>query len=239
MRDYMNTPKISILTPTIRPGSLDVVKKALDRQTIPYDEWLIGSNFDTGMGTWVKDDFEGGFFTLNRIGNKLIKQAMGELIISVQDFTFFNPEALEKFVFYYEKDKNSIVSGIGDKYESVYPTLGKKVWADPRRGIGGTGFKPCIFHYIESNFCSFPRQALIDIGGYDESMDFMGYGLDSYGLLDRLDITKKYNFYLDETNESYSLPHGRVAEWDSKGITADQYKELHDKYLENPVLSYL
>lgn len=229
---------ISIITPSIRvPEGLEVVKKGLDRQTINDFEWLIGSPNESNVGKWIRDSFKGGFWTLNRMLNSLVREAKGDLVVSIQDYTFFNPDALEKFLFYYEKDSKSIVSGIGDKYESVYP-LGKRLWTDPRRDTGN-GFRTCPFHYIEGNFCAFPKQAIIDIGGFDESLDFEGYGLDFYSLFDRLSIKGGYKFYIDDTNESFSLTHGRVKDWDERNISAERYKEIRNKYLENPVLSYL
>jgi hypothetical protein len=229
---------ISVLTPTVREKGLDIVLKGLCRQTIPCGEWLIGSRFDPLISTWVRDDFEGGFWSFGRIMNKMLRQAKGDLIVSIQDYTFFNPEALEKFQFYFEKDPLSIVSGIGDKYDSVYPELGVRTWTDPRRQAG-KGFHECPFHYIEGNFCAFPKQAFIDIGGLDESLDFLGLGLDFYSLLDRLNIQGKYKFYLDDTNESFSLMHDRVKDWDEKNITTEQYKEKRKEYLVNPVLNFL
>lgn len=228
---------ITIITPTIRKEGLEIVKKGLDRSTIAYDEWLIGSPFDPGMGTWVKDDFTGGYWTLNRALNKLIKQAKGDLIISIQDHTFFMPESLSKFLFYYEKDPKSIISGIGDKYESVIPR-GKKVWTDVRRGLT-SGFGTCPFYLIEGNFCSIPKEAFYSVGGFDESLDFKGFGLDFYSLLDRLSIKNEYRFYIDDTNESASETHGRVDNWNKDNITSYEYIGIHKKYEENPVLSYL
>jgi hypothetical protein len=210
---------------------LEIVKKGLDRQTIPYDEWLVGSPEDYGYGKWVKDAYKGGFWSFGRISNQLLKQAKGDLIVSVQDYTFINPQALEKFAFY-----NKIVSGIGDKYDSVYP-LGNRLWTDPRRATG-KGFRECNFALVEGNFCAFPKQAVIDMGGFDESLDFLGYGLDFYSLWDRMDM-KGYKFFIDDTNESFSLAHDRAKDWDEKNIKVEQYREKREEYLKNPVLSYL
>lgn len=227
---------ISILTPTIRPEGLDIVKLGLDRQTIPYDEWLIGSPFEPKVGKWIKDGFAGGYWTFNREMNKLIKEAKGDFIVSIQDYTFFYPDALERFEYFYKQNPNTIISGVGDKYEQVYPDRGKKVWTDPRR-VAGNG--DCPFYAIEGNFCAFPKQAVLDVGGFDENLDFVGFGLDFYSLFDRIGMLNKYKFYLDTTNESFSLVHGRVNNWDKDNISAGQYIEIHNKYMEKPVLSYL
>jgi hypothetical protein len=229
---------ITVITPTIRPLGLTIVDRGLQRSTISCDEWLIGSSFEPSVGKWVKDDFEGGYWTLNRTLNKLVKESKGDLIVSIQDFTYFYPAALEKFKFYYDQNPKRIVSGIGDKYEQVVPTREKKVWADPRRSTG-QGFRECPFYLIEGNFCAIPKEAIYSVGGFDESLDFKGFGLDFYGLLDRLDIKGEYSFHIDDSNESFSEVHGRVDNWDKDNITSGMYMEIHQKYLENPVLKYL
>ncbi len=231
--------KISIISPTIRLEGLEIVEKGLKRQSIGYDEWLVGSAIKPLISEpkWVKCSFKGGYWDLNRSMNLLIKESVGDLIVSVQDYTFINPEALEKFAFYYERNPKSIISGIGDKYDEVYPVVGGRNWIDPRRTKGG--FREVEFNMIEGNFCAFPKQAFIDVGGFDESLDFKGFGLDFYSLLDRIDIMGGYKFYLDETNESFSLNHGRVSNWDKDNISAEMYTEIRKEYLKNPILNYL
>lgn len=221
---------ISVLTPTIRKEGLPLVKKALERQDVEY-EWLIGSPFDPEMGTWIKDDFEGGYWTLNRCYNKLIQNAKGDLIVSIQDHTFFNPDALEKFDFWFQQHPNYIVSGVGDKYDRVYPERGIKVWSDPRKRNTGQ-FRAVPFNEIEGNFCSIPKKALYDVGGFDRALDFEGFGMDFYNVLERISKLGKYEFYIDESNESYSETHGRVGNWDKNNL-------IHNYKLTDRVVDYL
>jgi len=199
---------ISVITPSIRLEGLEIVKRALDRQSVPF-EWLIGSPFDPKMGTWVKDDFEGGFWTLNRIYNKLIKEAKGDVIVSWQDYTFANPDALERFSYHVENEV--VVSGVGDKYKD-----GEKVWSDPRKT--GVSFREVPFTEIEFNFCAMPRKALYDIGGFDESLDFEGFGMDGFSVVERLNMLGKYKFVIDEGIESFSEVHGRVDNWEKDNL---------------------
>jgi hypothetical protein len=230
--------KISVITPTIREAGLDVVNIALKRQTFKDFEWLIGSSFKPQYGTWIEDDFTGGVWTLNRIYNKLIKAASGDIIVSIQDFTFFNPDTLKRFYYHLNANPAAVISGIGDKYQTVYPLPQNKLWSDPRR-TGDTSLRRCFFNEIEGNFCSLSKKTLEEIGGFDESLDFMGYGMDWYGVLDRLNIADNNQFFIDESIESYSLTHGRVKDWEDKNLIHGLYDKVKPTYLENPKLKFI
>jgi hypothetical protein len=228
--------KISIITPTIRPEGLETVLLALKRQTFKDWEWLVGSPFDPDLRAvkWVKDDFEGGYWTLNRIYNKLIKESQGELIISWQDFTFADPTALEKFWTHYENYPIGFVSAVGNKYLSVYPELGEMVWKDPRETDKNGSFYECFPNDVEWNLSSVPRVAMYDVGGFDEALDFRGFGMDGFYVNQRLDKLG-YKFFLDQTLKSYSLTHGRVENWDEHNLI----KEMDRISYPNPRLEYL
>jgi len=225
---------ITVLTPTIRPEGLQAVKKSLDRQTEDC-EWLIGSPFDPKMGKWVRDDFAGGVWTLNRMYNKMIKEASGDLIISIQDHTSFNPDALERFESHFKINPNAIISGVGNKYSEVYP-LGEILWKDPRET--GQGFRKVPFYEIEFNFCAIPKHLLYRVGGFDEGMDFKFFGMDAYDVVRRLANTGHTDFYIDESIRSYSLTHGRVINWEEKNGIHGEY-ERHYRERSKDVLSFI
>jgi len=233
--------KISVITPTIRPNGLPLVERALNRQTMTDFEWLIGSPFNPSLSRakWVKDDFRGGYWTLNRIYNRLIKNCRADLIVSWQDYTFADPEALEKFLFYFKRNPKMIISGIGNKYKDDSWVV--KVWQDPRESGEKASFYPCSFNEIEGNFCSCPKQALYDIGGFDEEMDFIGFGMDWYGVLDRIDSLGGYKFVIDQTNKSYSLCHGRVKGWEENNLIHGKYQDRKKQLITGkkwPVMSF-
>jgi hypothetical protein len=228
-------PKISIVTPTIRKEGLDVVWKSLKKQTFTDWEWLIGSKFDPEIpgAVWVKDNFKGGFWTLNRTYNKLFKKAQGELIVSWQDWIWIPPDGLEKFwIAYGATNKDALITGVGDQYERLNE-FGKpevKVWMDPRRTLEHGSFYEVNFQDIEFNWGALPRKLVYGVGGADEELDFLGLGAEIYSISDRLnDLGKK--FFIDQTNESYSIRHGREAfggqkEWDAKNTF------FNGKYIE-------
>ena len=235
--------KISVLTPSNRKiEGLELVKNALLRQSFRDYEWIIGSPTRPDINTefiWVEDPpkNEGDYWCLNKLYNKMLLHCNGELVVSIQDFTSFNPTALGKFWFHYEKDPLAIVSGIGDKYASE--EFVAKVWQDPRRRDDFGTYYECNPADIEWNFASCPKRALFEVGGFDEELDKYA-GMDAYSVMDRLDMMGKYKFYLDQTNESYSLEHGRYKDWEDRNAIHGPYQKRRVFYMENgPALSYI
>lgn len=209
--------RVTILTPTIRKDGLDVIERSLRKQTHKDWEWLIGSPFDPNegrtepMATWVVDNFVDGYWSLNRVYNKLFRAASSELLISWQDWIYAAPDGLEKFIANYEAvGPKAIISGVGDQYESVdkYGRPQVKIWSDPRKSEKNGSFYECYPNDAEWNYCAIPRQAMLDIGGMDELLDMQGYGGDQLQAVSRMDELG-YKFYLDQTNESYTVRHDR------------------------------
>lgn len=233
--------KISVITPTVRPEGLELVRKALKRQTIKEFEWLIISPwpFDNPKeSTWIQDPQikEGNYWSLNMAMNKAIAKAKGELIVSWQDYTYAKPDALEKFWFHYQQEPKTLVSGVGNKYMDDMWIA--KTWQDPRERDDQGTYYPCYPSDIEYNFCAVPKAALYAVGGYDESLDKYA-GMDGYSVSDRLGILGGWDFKLDQTNKSYSLEHGRLPEWDKCNALGAIYNEKRKEYLKNPNLPYL
>lgn len=231
--------KVSIITPTIRPEGLDIIDKSLKKQTFQDFEWLVGSNFDPGISRakWIPDNFTGGFWTLNRIYNSLIKSSSGDIIISWQDNIFCPPDTLQKFVDNLERcGKQAIISGVGDQYASVNK-WGKpqiKIWSDPRKTTKYGTYYECTFPDIEWNLCALFKSALEDIGGFDSDLDFRGFGMDGYQVNERLDKLG-YKFYLDQTLESYTVRHDRGdyggdSEWDkNNNLSNGEYEKRRNE----------
>lgn len=224
--------KISIVTPTVRPGALKIVSESIKKQNFPQDEieWLVGSSFRPELenSKWVEDDFTGGYWTLNRVYNKLFKQAKGELIVSWQDNIWIPEDGLEKFWLNYQATKGkALLTGVGDQYLSVNQ-FGKpqiKVWSDPRRTTQYGSFYEVNFQDIEYNWGALPKALIYEVGGADEELDFLGLGAEIFSIGDRLNDLG-YKFYIDQTNESYSIKHGRRPDWD------EQNTFFNGKYIE-------
>jgi len=246
---------ISVITPTVRPEGLELVAKALSRQTWDDFEWLICSPaepepvFIEGMaGRWIPDDFEGGFWSLNRAYNKLFKEAQGELIVSLQDWVYVLPEGLEKFWYQYNAT-GGVITGVGDQYDRLGPD-GKpinKVWEDPRKTDKYGSFYLCNWEDIEWNWAAIPREAIFEAGGMDEQLDFLGYGGDQLQLMERINALR-YKTYIDQSNESFTLrhdrsKHGGEAKWNANHILFNgEYDKRKKELIEAgtwPRLDYL
>lgn len=219
--------KITVVTPTIRREGLEIVRKSLLKQTHKDWEWLIGSPFDPQISeaTWVEDNFDDGYWTLNRMYNALFRKASGELIVSLQDWIWVPKDGLEKFWTNYEEtNKKAVISGVGDQYETVNK-WGKpevKIWSDPRKNDKHGSFYECFPNDAEWNWCAIPFSAIKEAGGMDEHLDCLGYGGDQLQICARIDELG-YQFYLDQTNESYTVRHGRDSfggqeNWDANHV---------------------
>ena len=241
--------KVSVITPTIRKSGLDIVRRSLLKQEFDSFEWLIGSKFDPEIpeAHWVRDDFEGGFWSLNRIYNKLLKESKGDVIISWQDNIWAPVDSISKF-YQAVSVVHSPVSGVGDQYSQLNK-WGKpevKIWLDPRRNSENSFFQT-NHNAIEWNFCACPRQLLFAIGGADEKLDFLGRGGDMFQITDRLNDIQ-VPFWIDQTNESLTLRHGREdyggdEAWEKSHILYNgKYNERKEelKSLKQwPILNYL
>ena len=242
---------ISILTPSIRPEGLAIVDTALARQSFKSFEWIVcgPENLRGEVEKNIKKNRyiyignpplkESMIWDLNFSYNRLIKESKGDLLVSWQDYTFADPTALEKYWFHFVTEPKTLVSGVGNKYESVYPELGAMTWKDPREREDQGTYYYCFFDDIEWNFCSIPKKAMFDIGGFDESLDYLGFGLDGYSVNERLSYLGGYEFALDQTIKSYSLGHGRVKNWEEENLIHGRYEPKRIEYKSNPKLSYL
>lgn len=237
--------KISVITPTVRPDGIELVERALRIQTFTDFEWLIvAPHHNWVLRTKVESvkrllepyKKEGTVWNLNRAYNYAIKKAQGDLIVSWQDWTYARPDTLERFYTHFEQEPKTLVTGVGNKYSD--DTWTSEVWKDPRKRTDQGTYYPCYFNDIEFNFCSVPRQAFFDVGGFDEELDKM-YGMDGYSVVDRINMLGGYDFKIDQTIESYSLEHPRPEKWEELNAIHGFYTARRPFYLENPVLYYL
>lgn len=211
---------ISIITPSVRPEGLDIVKKCLQKQTFLRDrwEWLVGSPFEyKESDVWVKDPGknEGDFYSLCKTYNAMIKEAKGRLIVSWQDGVWVPPDTLEHFWNLYEENQNRCIAAVGDQYESL-DEFGKPIvccWQDPRKTDKHGEYYECYPIDVEFTLCGIPRQAFFDVGGFDEEYD-KGCAVAEKELCLRMDKLG-YKPYLDQGLEYRALHHPRLtADWD-------------------------
>lgn len=226
--------KISVLTPSNRNiEGLKIIEKALKRQKFRDFEWVIGSPIKPEGLTlpfiWVQDPVkeEGDVWVFNKLMNEMVSRTQGELIVSIQDFTSFTPDALSKFWFHYLNNPTGCVSGVGNKYSDSEFT--EQVWKDPREREDQGSFYETYFNNWEGNFGAIPKQAILDVGGFDEELD-LHFGMDWYSVNYRAEKVG-YTYYMDQTNKSYSLTHGRYDGWEEHNAINGPYQD-RSKYYE-------
>jgi hypothetical protein len=222
------------------------VEKALKKQTFTDWEWIIPTPDISIVPSWATAIEElpkpkDLYWQLNRSYNEAIRQSSGELIVSIQDFTYFKPEALELFWYHYQDEPKTLVTGVGNKYEKVVPFLGAMTWKDPRERSDQGDYYKCFFQDIEANFCSVPKEAFYAVGGFDEELDKYA-GMDFYSVVDRLNDVGGWEFCIDQTIKSFSLPHPRLPDWEEKNLIHGGYNQRKKQLLDNrewPVLQFL
>lgn len=140
--------KISVLTPSIRPLGLDVVRTGLLTQSLKDFEWLVE------VGLKAHD--------LNAAYNRMLRRAQGELVVSLQDYILIQPDYLQRFwEAHQEHPKIFFTAPVGKvKNFNDEPT-----W-DWRKHTSA-----CKWNEWEIDSGTAPLAALKEIGGFDEVLD--------------------------------------------------------------------
>lgn len=216
--------KVSCITPSVRPKTLEIVANSLSKQTFKDFDWLIcGPEKNRKLVKEVIGNIfpykylgnphlkKGMFWDLNYSYNKLIKDSSGELLISWQDSIYAKPDAIQRFWDrYLETDKKVLIASSGHQYARLnkYGKPEIQIWEDCRRNLVGSSFYeiyPCDFEW---NFGAVSKKALLEVGGFCEELDYSGFGMDGYQVNERLDLIG-WKFYIDHDIESFTLRHDR------------------------------
>lgn len=231
-------PKISVITPTVRPEGLPMISKCLKRQDFTEWEWVIaapGSLYEA-----IGDKFlascafvpeppkrKGDFYRLCGAWNAAFGISKGELLVSCQDWMWFDPTTLTRLWDHYLANSKALIGMIGHQYERVENNKPEgMMWQDPRARTDLGTFYEVAPTEIEFSMCSIPKQAIIDCGGIDEDYD-KGAAVGEKEMCWRLDKLG-YKFYLDQTLEYRALHHPRLTkDWDEK------YKIASDMYIKH------
>lgn len=219
----------SVISATIRPRGLALVKKALKNQEIEF-EWIIAApqKIEAKIQE-VLGDFpytfigmppleEGMYWDLNTAYKLLFDKAQGDYVVSWQDYIWAKPDTLRRLCDASQRTQ-SVVSAVGDQYDQLdeYGRPTHLIWNDPRRTTKLGTFHECRFKDIEWNLCVAPRKTILDVG-IDVELDRRGFGGDMYQVNERI----AYNggkFYIDQSIESFTLRHGRERDnWDKDHI---------------------
>lgn len=149
--------KISVLTPSIRPSGLDIVRTGLMKQTFTDFEWLT----EIGLG---KHD-------LNAAYNRMLVRAEGELVVSLQDYMLITPNYLENWWKAYQENPKSFMTAPVGKVDNLQFNGDIKWDWRAYRNDEKALIRPCEWNCWEIDNGAAPLAALKEIGGFDEALD--------------------------------------------------------------------
>ncbi len=211
--------KISVITTSIRPRGLEIVRESLLKQEFKDFEWLTEIN-------WT------GKHDLNASYNRLIKRAKGELIVSLQDYLKIEPDALQKLWEAYQKEPNTFFTcPVGKVDNENYE--GEPKW-DWRKSPNSQ----MDWRMWEIDFGACPKEALYAVGGFDEDLDGL-WSMDNVSVGKRAELLGyKFNVLRDICAVAYD--HDAFMEHPYRG----QYKPalsnmIMEGYLTKPKLDFL
>ncbi len=202
---------ISVIYCTARQGGLDILKKSMDQQTfrdfevIVLDELHRESGFIDVVPPVKKPNM---FWNLSASLNEGVRHAKGELIVLLQDYIEVPPDGLQKYWDRHLQEPKGLISGVGDQFDQV---TGECTFKDPRKYEykgGYKGFYVTIPLCWEANWGCFPKQAWLDVGGFDEAYD-AGWAHDNTDFSDRCQHLG-YHTFLDTDNEVICISHIRL-----------------------------
>ena len=213
-------PKITVVSCTVREGGMDMLTKCLNQQTFRDFEHIIVTNtFKIWSGStelkhhvslmWDPKKKLGDDNNLHKAWNHAIKQAQGELIVSIVDLTWIPADCLQKLWTHFEQDPKSCVTCVGHQYKEV--VNGKpevEMWHDPRARLDQGSYYLVRPTEMELCVASFPKAGIYEVGGFDEVYD-QGWALGEKEAMARMEKLG-YKMFIDQTNEYRALWHDRL-----------------------------
>jgi hypothetical protein len=185
--------KISVITPTIRPESLSVMRDCLKAQT-----------FDKNSFEWLVDINVTGEHDLNASFNRLIKRSSGSLIVFYEDFTKIGPEALQRFWEAHQEHPRTFFTAPLGKVAN-WGDRPRWDWRSHRQNESQADYTDCHWNTWEIDWGAAPKSALFEIGGFDEE-------LDKYWSADNVNVGKRaqlagYDFKCLFSNPAVAYDH--------------------------------
>lgn len=171
--------KISVVTPAIRLDELELNRRSLLAQTFKEFEWIVCSPFEylaEGIDRflWCPDvpKNEGDFMGENKAYNELFKRVRGELVVTLNDSIWLQPNALEILWNLYQANKMSCVALMGNHYEKVIDGVGQNMtYEDVRVGQAQGDLTPTHITNFDACVSSIPAKAVKEVGSIDPIWD--------------------------------------------------------------------
>lgn len=246
--------RTSVIYCTARKGGFDILSESIAHQTHDDIELIIVDELRRFSPERMNTE---GFlyiepppkkpdthWNLSASLNAGVRAASGELIILLQDYIYVPPDGIEKYIRRFEQEgPRCLVTGISDQFASPPaddpqgdwsiwskfpgPPSGELIFKDPRNRDRG-GFFVTIPLEWEANWGMFPKQAWLDVGGFDERYD-AGWGYDNCDFSDRCQHAG-YRIFLDCDNPVLCYSHinlfGEQKHRDSSPNNLELYRRL-------------
>ena len=222
------TPKVSIITPTIREGWWRIMAENLSTQTYQNFEWIIVDDYKTDRRLisekyakkyrldikYLRGDKVTGYYKrrcgLVRANNKAWQNATGELLVWLQDFILIPDNGIEQLVDLYNHNPDAMIAPV-DIYYDCKPANkdNKEDWwtekdvltTESWRNIRvkNQGIRESENPYDwEADFGAIPKKIIDDLNGFWEFMDD-GLGYDNTEIAYRA-FKLGYRLIVDDTN---------------------------------------
>lgn len=181
-------PRISVITPSIRPEGLDVVRATLAAQTFTDFEWI------------PKLSIPGPIPDLCRAFNEAVRESKGELIVFLQDFIKIAPDGLERmWKFYQQYPRTGITAPVGQTMDW------QSVEWDWRPHVESKELLQ--FYQWEIDWGAVAREEIVAVGGFDEDYD-SGFGWENVDLAARM-AKNGVTFRCDPGNLAVAFQHDK------------------------------
>ena len=135
MRGARHRPRISVVTVTNRPGSIDVTWDGLKRQTFQDFEWVLCDELHAWREEEVREHVNdprlrhvpaptrpGDLWNLNKAYNEALRHCCGELVVSLQDYIWVPPHGLARYWQVYQAlGPRAFLSGVAELFAPTLP----------------------------------------------------------------------------------------------------------------------
>lgn len=228
------TPKVSIITPTIRRGFWNLMANNLANQTYTNFEWIVVDDFPKDRAYTMKkycqknrldnfkyvrggktDKFYYGLSTANNIG---WQNSEGELLVFLQDFVLLSPYGIEALVDIYRHNPDTLIAPTDTYYSSKYmENVESEDWFDGKTDVQGKflwknkrnqniGIRPSRNPFdFEMNYGAIPKKIVDAVGGWWEFFND-GLGFDNTEIAYRA-MSLGYRLLIDDTNQAVCIDH--------------------------------
>jgi glycosyltransferase involved in cell wall biosynthesis len=232
-KEPLSQPKVSIITPTIREGWWRIMAENLASQTYKYFEWIIVDDYKKNREETARKYAERfglpihylrgassakesppffprrcGLVHANNIG---WQNAIGELLVWLQDFILIPNNGIEQLVDLYRHNPDALIAPVDIRYNSVEPNQNNKDdwWDGQEKVIAEEDWRNIRVQNLgiresdnpfdfETNYGAIPKHILDELNGFWEFFDD-GLGYDNTEICYRA-LKLGYRLLIDDTN---------------------------------------